>query len=220
MDGRRIGAYGGTFDPFHNAHLEVARAIARKFELEALLIIPAHVPPHKQGWAISNAFHRYTMAVIATADEPRMKVSAMELEAPDKPYTFETIERLRGVYGGNTQLFFIMGADSFEELKTWRCPERIIANADLIVAARPGYDARRASLPGGVETRLIDLRGAGGGPTTEIDKSAHRVYITDYVNIDSSATEIRQRVRDRRPIAGEVPARVADYIEKYELYRR
>ena len=140
MNERRIGAYGGTFDPLHNGHLEVARAVARNFALDELLIIPAHRPPHKNSRSISDAYHRYAMAVLATLDEPRMKVSTIEIEAPERPYTFETIERLRDVYGSQASLFFVMGADSFEELNTWREPERILANANLIVAARPGYD--------------------------------------------------------------------------------
>lgn len=222
MNERRIGAYGGTFDPLHNGHLEVARAVARNFALDQLLIIPAHRPPHKNSRSISNAYHRYAMAVLASLDEPRLRVSTMEIEAPDRPYTFETIERLRDVYGSRAVLFFVMGADSFEELNTWREPARILANANLIVAARPGYEVRASHLPAAFTSNMIDLRGRPdeavelqGG---EINDS--RVYLTDYVNMDISATEIRQKVRDGETIEGLVPPRVVDYVEKYELYRR
>ena len=222
MNERRIGAYGGTFDPLHNGHLEVARAVARNFALDELLIIPAHRPPHKISRSISDAYHRHAMAVLATLDEPRMKVSTIEIEAPERPYTFETIERLRGVYGSQTSLFFVMGADSFEELNTWREPERILANANLIVAARPGYDVKRSHLSAVFMSKIIDLRKnrdrgfqLPGGQMNDC-----RVYLTDYVNIDISATDIRQRRRDGATIDGLVPPRVADYVEKYELYRR
>jgi len=222
MNERRIGAYGGTFDPLHNGHLEVARAVARNFALDELLIIPAHRPPHKNARSISDAYHRYAMAVLATLDEPRMKVSTMEIEAPERPYTFETIERLRDIYGSQTSLFFLMGADSFEELNTWREPERILANANLIIAARPGYDVKASHLSAVFTSNIIDLREnrdtAVRLPDGQI--SSCRVFLTDYVNVDISATDIRQRRRDGETIEGLVPPRVIDYIEKYELYRR
>src|ERR1051325_1620629 len=140
MSERRIGAYGGTFDPLHNGHLEVARLVVSRFALDELLVIPAHRPPHKTGQAIAKGFHRYAMTVLATLDEPRIRVSTLELEAPSRPYTFETLEQLRNVYGSQIALFFVMGADSFVEMHTWREPERIIATANLVVVGRPGYE--------------------------------------------------------------------------------
>src|SRR6266852_131274 len=122
MDERRIAAFGGTFDPVHNGHIEVVRAIVRNFALDQLLIIPAHQPPHKDSRAIACAYHRFTMAVLALLDEPRVIVSTIELEAPDRPYTFETVKRLRSIFGPRTRLFFVLGADSFEEINTWREP--------------------------------------------------------------------------------------------------
>ncbi|MGA9773389.1 MAG: nicotinate-nucleotide adenylyltransferase [Blastocatellia bacterium] len=218
----RIGVYGGTFDPLHNGHLEVARAVARNFALDELLIIPAHRPPHKNSRSISDAYHRYGMAVLATLDEPRMKVSTMEIEAPERPYTFETIERLRDVYGSQASLFFVMGADSFDELNTWREPERILANANLIVAARPGYAMQASSLSAAFTSNIIDLRERPdidvrlqGGQINDC-----RIFLTDYVNMDISATDIRRRRRDGETIEAMVPPRVVDYVEKYELYRR
>jgi nicotinate-nucleotide adenylyltransferase len=137
MSERRVAAFGGTFDPIHNGHLEIARAIVRNFGLDQLLIVPAHRPPHKNARAISDAYHRYAMAALATLDEPRVSVSTIELEAPGRPYTYETVERLGFVFGKETRLFLVMGADSFEEINTWREPARILSNVDVIVATRP-----------------------------------------------------------------------------------
>ncbi len=207
----------------HNGHLEVARAVARNFALDELLIIPAHRPPHKNSRSISDAYHRYAMAVLATLDEPCMKVSTVELEAPERPYTFETIERLRDVYGSQASLFFVMGADSFEELNTWREPERILANANLIVAARPGHDTQASHLSAAFTSNIIDLREGRDkrvGQMSVGQMNDCRVFLTDYVKMDISATNIRQRRRDGETIEGLVPPRVVDYIEKYELYRR
>ena len=220
MGERRIAAYGGTFDPVHNGHVEVVRAIVRNFGLDQLLIIPAHRPPHKGSRAIAGDYHRFTMAVLASLDEPRVLVSTIELEAPDRPYTFETVERLRSAFGMGTRLFFVMGADSFEEINTWREPARLLASTNLIVITRPGHDVGSSHLDERFRSTIVDLRGREGELQPGEDASEHHIYLTGYVNTGVSSTEIRQRVRDGESIQDLVPPRVADYIRKYELYRR
>ena len=220
MGERRIAAYGGTFDPVHNGHLEIARAVVRNFELDQLLIIPAHRPPHKGSRAIADTYHRFTMAVLATIDDPRVLVSTIELDAPDRPYTFETVERLQSAFGTETRLFFIMGADSFEELTTWREPARLLASTSLIVVTRPGYDVGTSHLEERFRPTVVDLRGREPQPRPVQELNEHHIYLTGYINTSISSTEIRERVRDGESIEGLVPPRVADYIGKYELYRR
>ncbi len=220
MGERRVAAFGGTFDPIHNGHLEIARAIVRNFGLDQLLIVPAHRPPHKNARAISDAYHRYAMAVLATLDEPRVSVSTIELEAPDRPYTYETVERLGTSFGTKTRLFFVMGADSFEEINTWREPARILSNVDVIVATRPGHEVKSSHLDERFRSSVIDLREREGGPDLATDTVERHIYIAGYVNDGISSTEIRRRVSDDESIEGFVDPRVADYIDKYELYRR
>ena len=216
MSERRIGVYGGTFDPIHTGHLEVAREVVRHFALDEMLIVPAHRPPHKHRRSISDAYHRYTMAVLATLDEAAVKVSTIELETPDRPYTFETMQRLRDVFGPQASLFFVMGADSFEEINLWREPARILDSANIIVMTRPRHTLSVAHLPAGFTAQLFDWR--GGRVDRAAPRAAGGVYLTDDVNLDISATEIRRRVRDGEPFDDCVPPRVADYIRKYELY--
>ena len=218
--GRRIGAYGGTFDPVHNGHVEVMRAIVQNFELDQLLIIPAHRPPHKGLRAIAGDYHRFTMAVLASLDEPRVLVSTIELEAPDRPYTFETIDRLRTVLGTETKLFFVMGADSFKEINTWREPARLLSSTSLIVITRPGHDVDASHLDERFRSTIVDLRGREGELKGANDTNEHHIFVTGCVNVAISSTEIRQRTRDGESIGDLVPTRVADYIRKYELYRR
>ena len=165
------------------------------------------------------------MAVLASLDEPGAFVSTIEFEAPDKPYSFQTIERLKSIYGPETNLFFIIGADSFEDINTWREPERLLRSANIVVITRPGHELEASHLPAGIASSIIDMRGRAGGEAKSIDQLSGgsetcHVYLTDSVNKDISSTEIRQRVRDGKPIDEVVPSRVADYIEKYELYRR
>ena len=218
----RIGIYGGTFDPVHNGHIEIARRVARNFDLDKLLIVPTSRPPHKDHGSISDAYHRYAMAVLATIDDPRLFVSTVELEAPDRPYTFQTVERLRELYGDEAQFFFIMGADSFAELDTWREPERLIASVNIIVAARPGVEISLSHLPDKVRASIVDLRGRTDKAPADVEGGTKqpKIFLTDYVEADISSTEIRRMVGEGRSVKDIVPPPVLDYIEKYELYRR
>lgn len=220
MGQRRIAAYGGTFDPIHNGHIEIARAVVQHFDVEQLLFIPASRPPHKGSRAIACAYHRFAMAILATVDEPRVLVSTIELEAPDRPYTFETIERLRSQFGVETRLFFVMGADSFEEINTWREPSRLLSSTNLIVVTRPGHDIETSHLEAGFRSKIVDLRGCDSDRPDSEKMADQHIYLTRYVNDEVSSTEIRQRARDGKSIEGLVPPAVVDYIRKYDLYRQ
>lgn len=218
MGERRIGAFGGTFDPVHNGHIEIAQAIVHNFELDQLLLVPARKPPHKDPRRISDAYHRYSMAALATLDEPRVIVSTIELESPERPYTFETIERLQSAVGAGTRLYFVMGADSFEEINTWREPARLLSSTDVIVVTRPGHYVKSSHLENRFESTVVDLRDPNAESEVPVDGN-HHIYLTGYVNNSVSSTEIRRRVFEGESIVGLVPPRVADYINKYELYR-
>jgi nicotinate-nucleotide adenylyltransferase len=216
MEERRIAAFGGTFDPVHNGHVEIVRAIVRNFGVDQLLIVPAHRPPHKDPRGIADAYHRYAMAALATLEEPRVIVSTIELEAPERPYTFETIERLRSRTAAGARLFFVMGADSFKEINTWREPARLLSSTDVIVVTRPGCEVDSSHLDDRFKPTVVDLR---EGESQVPDDANRHIYLTGYVNNNASSTEIRRKVRGGESIVGLVPPRVADYIEKYELYR-
>src|SRR5438045_3694440 len=114
----RIGILGGTFDPIHYGHLEMACCVQALFGCDRMLLMPAYSPPHKPKQTITSSYHRYAMAVMAAFNLEGIKVSRMELESPSQPFTVQTIVRLKEVYGEKTRIFFIMGADSFRELET------------------------------------------------------------------------------------------------------
>ncbi|HEX8138596.1 MAG TPA: nicotinate-nucleotide adenylyltransferase [Pyrinomonadaceae bacterium] len=223
MDGRkRIALYGGTFDPVHVGHLAVAANILKLFALDHVLFIPAHVAPHKRGRGTTPGLHRYAMLALATQGDERLRVSSIELDAPEKPYTVETLSRLQEEAGPRARLFFIMGADSWADITTWREWERLLEMSDHIIVTRPGYELGSEHVPESVRERIVDLRGARAQwVAAEVgDAVGPRLYVTDAVLMDVSATEIRRRVREGR--SGElgqlVPAAVADYIRKYRLY--
>ena len=219
---RRIAVYGGTFDPVHNGHLEAARRILKLFALDEVLFMPAYVAPHKQRAIVSSAFHRYAMLVLATEDDDRLRISTAELDARERVYTVETVARLRERFGDTTRLFFIMGADSWTEIRSWRDWERLLHLCDHIVVTRPGYDLDAAGVSAAAGT-VIDLRGLGGEEVAALlsEQKGPRVFISDAVMVEASATDIRAAARAgaREKLAEVIPARVVDYIEKYGLYR-
>src|SRR5918992_2750325 len=137
---RRISLYGGSFDPVHLGHLAVARSLSELFALDEVLFIPAHVAPHKRGRRVSPALHRFAMLALATQGEPRLRLSTVELEAPERPYTVETLAHFVEAEGSEARLFLVMGADSWEEITTWREWERVLSLAEHLVVTRPGYE--------------------------------------------------------------------------------
>lgn len=220
---RRIAVYGGTFDPVHVGHAAVARSLLELFRLDEVLFVPAFVAPHKRDRKVSPAFDRYAMLALATQDESRFRVSTVELSAPEKPYTVETLTRFCETLGETARLFFVMGADSWEEITTWREWERVLSLTDHLVVTRPGYELPVEHVTEAVRKRIVDVRGAARERIEdELKKDAGpRVYLTDAVNVPVAATDVRAAVaRDDWDALGElvVPG-VADYIRKYGLYR-
>jgi nicotinate-nucleotide adenylyltransferase len=226
MDGRkkRIALYGGTFDPVHIGHIAVAHGLSKLFALDEVLFIPAALAPHKRESKVTPAFHRYAMLALATQREPRMRISTIELDAPERPYTFETLLRMQESMGHEAQLFFVMGADSWTEITTWREWERVLSLTNHIVVSRPGYEWDALHVTPAIRERVVDLRGADAEErmAREIDSGDRaKIYITDAVNIDVSATAIRRAVREGLDTdwLRLVTTSVADYIRKYGLYR-
>ena len=139
---KRIGVMGGTFDPIHNGHLVTAEEAWKQFNLDQVLFVPSGSPPHKEDRKSLDPESRYLMAVIATAANPHFKVSRMEIDRPGPSYTIDTVHELHRVYGRNTEVFFITGADAILEILTWKEPEKVLREAIFIAATRPGYDLR------------------------------------------------------------------------------
>lgn len=220
---RRIALYGGTFDPVHTGHVAVADGLSKLFALDEVLFIPAYVAPHKRVVNVTPALHRYAMLALATQGEARFRVSTVELDAPERPFTFETLSRMRESLGEDAQLFFVMGADSWMEITTWREWERVLSSSNHIVVTRPGYDLSAEHVTPRVRERIIDLRGKRKEESAlDIDNNDDaRVYVTDAVQMDVSATMIRQAVKAGRETdwLKYVQPSVADYIRKYGLYR-
>jgi nicotinate-nucleotide adenylyltransferase len=222
---KRIALYGGTFDPVHVGHLAVARHVTELFGLTEVLFIPAHIAPHKRERAITPPIQRYAMLALATQAETRIRISTVELDAPERPYTVNTLARFVETSGGTARLFFVMGADSWLEITTWREWERVLSLVNHIVVTRPGYELSSSHVTNAVRDAVMDLRGANNeGVARVLDENRERtrIYLTDAATVDVSATAIRraaQTCEDGTDLGALVPSPVADYIKKYRLYR-
>src|SRR5678815_1124069 len=213
----RLALYGGTFDPVHIGHLEIARRVSELFEIEKLLFIPAQMAPHKIGRPVTEPIHRYAMLALATQNDPGLSISTFELDAPDRRYTVDTIEYFQRLFGESTELFFVMGADSWSEITAWREGERLLTMTNHIVVTRPGYEPLTTHV-GNISNRIVDVR---GGKSPSRTKGANNIFLTDVVMKDVSATSIRRLASEGRfaELTGLVPGPVLEYIKKYGIYR-
>ena len=213
---RRVAIYGGTFDPVHNGHVEVARQVLKLFELDEVIFVPACVPPHKRNANITSTFHRFAMLALATETDRRLLVSTAELDAPERPYAVDTVARMKRE---GERLFFLIGSDSWAEIKTWYEWQRLLTMSDLIVVTRPGYEIDSHN---GID--CIDVRGMARDEVGDLpnrEKTRPHVFVTDAAMVDVSATTIRAVVQsgDRESLRAMAPPTVANYIEKYGLYK-
>ena len=191
---RRIGLFGGTFDPVHLAHLALARAALQALALDELRWIPAGQPWQKAR-AITPAAHRQAMLHLALEGEPRFVLDPRELQRAGPSYTIDTVRALRAEQP-DALLYLVIGADQFAGLHTWRDWRELISHVTLAVAARPG-----APLQADPEVQAAAREAVPLPP------------------MDISATDIRRRVAAGEPIDHLVPAAVAGYIGQYALYR-
>lgn len=212
---RRVAFYGGSFDPVHLGHMTIAERLTADFALDEFIFIPAFHAPHKPERRPTSAFHRYAMLCLATIENAAFKVSTMELDLPEKPYTVETLERLNTDMP-DAQIFFVMGSDSWRDILTWREWEKVLRMSNHIVVTRPGFEIGFSHVTEEIRSRIVDLR----TPNTKITGGGNKIYITDAVEMDISATAIRQSIRDDSPDSHKfLPGDVANYIEKYQIYK-
>ena len=211
----RVAIYGGSFDPVHNGHIAIGRKLLPMFALDKFIFVPAFHAPHKPHRKPTSAFHRYAMLCLATKDDDRIEVSQMEFEAPEKPYTIDTLSRLVSIMP-ETDIYFVMGADSWQDIRTWRQWEDVLLLTDHIVVTRPGFPIDFEHVTDAARERIVELR---GGRHFEPDGGKH-IYITDAVELSISATEIRADIREGGGShLSEMPDEVAKYIEKYQIYK-
>ncbi len=203
---RRLGILGGTFDPIHVGHIDLASAAQEALDLTSVTIIPANVPPHRSR-PVASAFHRFAMIALALADRPAWMASDVELLDASTSYTSMTLQRLHGEGYQPSELFFLIGADAFSEIGTWKDYPAILDMAHFAVVSRPGMpiDRLRQALPA-LATRF---REPGDQPS---------IVLIDAPTADVSSTAIRQRRAAGLSIDTLVPPLVRQHVERHGLY--
>jgi nicotinate-nucleotide adenylyltransferase len=189
MKENAIGVLGGTFDPVHNAHLEIARAAMRELSLDRLVFIPTGAPRYRKP-AIASGAHRVAMLELAIAGEPGFAIDARELADDATGYTVDTLQQLRRELERDTTLYLVIGADQHASFPTWYRPDEVRRLSKIAVVARPG----------------IPVKDDGAA-------------IIPMAPMSISASDIRARAARGEDLAGLVPSAVANYIHANRLYR-
>lgn len=226
MAKKRVGILGGTFDPPHLGHLLLAETIREDFELDEVLFVPSNEPPHKDRPDLTAATHRYAMVIAATLHNPAFSPSPVEVNRTGKSYSVETVRSLEEQLGAETEMFFVAGLDSFLAIQTWKSFEELLDLCHFVVVARPGNSFERVLevLPKRFHPRVIDARGRHAekadqdSGSTVSEGAPWRIYLSDAVFLDVSATEIRARARAGRSIRYRVTPEVEQYVQTNGLY--
>jgi nicotinate-nucleotide adenylyltransferase len=223
---RRVALFGGSFDPIHNGHLSVARAADRRFNFDELHLIPASRPPHKLKQHLAPFPHRFAMVALACTEHPHFVPSLAEagedFSGAQLHYSVDTVRYFRHVYHGHgDRLFFMIGADAFLDIPTWKEYETLLTLCDFIIANRPGIrpEALRLVIPPDLIARPDAKKEAE--PPSQVVAQLHRttIYLLENVSSDVSATEVRRHAHRGHSIHGLVSACVEEYILKQGLYR-
>lgn len=201
----RIGIMGGTFDPIHNGHLMLAEQAYQTYHLDQIWFMPNGRPPHKKQSTIeSDVDHRIKMVELAIDGHPEYRLETYEAYREETSYSYSTMEYFQAKYPEH-EFYFIIGADSLFAIDTWVHPERIFPTCTILAAYRDEIDTPEEML-----TRIHQL--------SEKYAQVHiELMITPLIHISSH--ELRQKIKEGKSIYQDVPATVAQYIEKHQLFR-
>lgn len=208
----KTGILGGTFNPPHIGHLRLAQEASERFNLEKVIFVPCHQPPHKNRTEISPAHHRFNMTSLACSDNPIFEVSDMELRFPTPSYTVNTLNYFR--FQTDHLVYFIMGSDSLSEIRTWKDYERLFTLANFIIVNRPGMTFRKAweNLPEALKREF----------SCHDDKFVHTsgtsISRSDIKGLNVSSTELRKLLKRSSSAKYLTPDKVLEYIKLHNLY--
>lgn len=206
MNVKRVCIFGGTFDPFHLGHLNVAQHIFDKMNFDCLYLMPNFIPSHKNN-ASASAFHRLEMLKLVQKNNPHFSILTDEIQAKEVSYTWKTLTNLRKTpLFKNVNLFFLIGMDSLIKFHTWVYPEKILNLTNIIAVARPNYSL--TDLPQETKDHIIH-------PQDYNNESSGKILIIETPTYDISSTQIR---KDPQNCKNLLPKYIFDYISKNSLY--
>lgn len=188
----RIGIYGGSFNPIHNAHVGIVKYILDKLQLDKILIIPVGKASHRDDVMVDGEF-RKKMCELAFEGEEKISISNIEIKSKKLSYTIDTLRKLISLYGGHHEFYEIVGEDSAYSFSKWKEYEKILELSKVVVFRREGYN-------GGIEDKNI-------------------IYLNTPL-YDISSTMIREKIKNGESIRDLVPEKVAKFIEENRLYHK
>lgn len=219
-----VAIFGGTFDPVHRGHLNVARAAQQACNLGRIYFVPADIQPLKRRRPVTPYHHRYAMIALATRDEKAFIPSLME--APGQAarrtpsFTINTVRRFRALLPKSDRLFFLLGIDSFLTIANWRQPEALLREVDFIVASRPGFSLADVALALPQSMRPRDAAPFRHQPATgDLVLGRVKLHILAGVKENVSATQVRSSLANGRGVSRFLDDAVAAYIAKMHLYK-
>jgi nicotinate-nucleotide adenylyltransferase len=211
MTGRRIGILGGTFDPIHCGHLDVGSVAESALGLTQVVVIAANIPPHRPQ-PVASSYHRFAMVALAIGEHERWRASDLELNIGSPSFTTGTLQRFHDNGFAAGELFFLIGADAFAEIESWKDFPVILDRAHFAVVSRPGFPVTNLAL------RLPALAPRMTGPSEVATRRMPSIFLIDAPTASVSATAIRQRCTNGQSITGLVPPAVRQHIERHGLY--
>ncbi len=210
---RRIGLFGGTFNPVHLGHLRGAEEIRETFGLQEVIFIPAAIPPHKMTEEIIEGHHRLEMVRRATRKNAQFTPSDVELRRPGKSYSIDTIRHFRERLNGS--LYFILGRDAFVEIESWKNFQNLFSLSNFIVMTRPNL-SQVSPIP-----RVLAPAFRYDQESSEwVHISGNKIFFKEINFLDISSTKVRELVQAGKSIRYLVPPEVEAYIEKHGLYQK
>jgi nicotinate-nucleotide adenylyltransferase len=215
----RLGLLGGTFDPIHVGHLDVAAAARSLLRLDRVLLIPSLSPPHRRAQPHASSYHRFAMLALAADGLDGVAVSDLEMREAGPSYTARTLARLRAGGWCPSQLFFITGGDAFAEIATWYDYPAVLDASHFVVVSRPGHGVEhvRARVPD-LADRFVPVSAGAPPGDRALAGSPTRVFFIEARTADVSSTGIRDRLAAGQAIDGLVPPAVARHIHQHRLY--
>jgi nicotinate-nucleotide adenylyltransferase len=206
VTGKRVGVYGGTFNPIHLGHLRAAEEVAEALDLERVLFVPSAQPPHKSDEAIASAALRLAWVRLAVEGNPRFAADAIEVERGGASYLVDTLRALRARVAP-AELVFLVGCDAFAEMGAWREPRELFRLASYAVTTRPPVRAGRLGdwLPDAVKD---DVAIAADGRSARHRDAGTWLRLVEITGLDVSASDVRRRLRERRSVRYLLPEAV------------
>ena len=213
-----IGLFGGTFNPFHNGHIEIIQYVKNRYGLEKIFLIPSATPPHKPNINLAPANDRFEMVKQSLKGDENFFVSNKELTRTGPSFTIDTINEFKKEYGSNAHFSLLMGSDAFLDITTWKNKDKIFKTIQIIIMLRGHWKTYDNIVS------FIDENISKGYIFNEQDhsfshKTKQKIIICRVPKIDISSTMIRERVKNNQPIKNLVPENIEKIIRIKELYK-